>query len=363
MRIAHDPGLARAFALQAQACEAMDAPFTARVCTLLGDLLDDTSALGRRILGWPPENRGGDLLPIRCLGGLHALARSGGMPALTAAYPPRACDETSLRAAIIEALRREDAFLAAFLDSPPQTNEIGRSAILLGGLLTIAARLRQPIALYEIGASAGLNQLFDHWRYDLGEGRTWGPEGSSVRVACPWTGPAPGLATPLHIASRAACDLAPLDPRNTGDRERLLAFIWADQAERLARATAAFEIAAAEGTRPEKGDARDWFARKLAPTEARDGITSVLFHSVFIQYLGPANRAALVADIRARGARASPAAPFAWLRMEAGETNRSQCELRLTLWPDGGDVHLTSEHVVSEHLADVDWHGRHARWR
>ena len=352
MRVTDDPGLARAFTSQADACETMSAPFTARVCRGLAGLLDDSSALGRRLLDWPRENRGGDLLPIRCCGGLHALARAGTVTALTSAYPPHEIDEDGLRAAIAEAIIREDEYLAAFLDSAPQTNEIGRSAILLGGLLSIGRDDARPITLFEIGASAGLNQLFDRWRYDLGNDRTWGDAQSPVVIRCAWTGPGPPLDAPLEIVSRRACDLNPLDPRDATDRERLLSFVWADQAERLARAAQALGIAAKVGTRPDEADAAHWFARELAPAVARPETTSVLFHSVFIQYLPPDARAALVAAIHARGAAATQTSPFAWLRMEASEANKAQCELRLTRWPGGAD----------EHLADVDWHGRSAAW-
>ena len=92
---------------------------------------------------------------------------------------------------------------------------------------------------------------------------------------------------------------------------------------------------------------------ELAPSRAQDGTCTVLFHSVFIQYLDPPDRAALVADILARGAVATGHSPFAWLRMEANEADSARCELRLTLWPGGTD----------RALADVNWHGRSAHWR
>ena len=78
----------------------------------------------------------------------------------------------------------------------------------------------------------------------------------------------------------------------------------------------------------------------------------MLWHSVFIQYLDPPARRALIAAIRARGAQATADRPFAWLQMESGLDRRDQCELRLTLWPGGETIRL----------ADVDWHGRSAHW-
>ena len=211
VRVANTSGPRRAFEVQAEHCNRMDAPFTARLCLALLELLDDTTALGRRVIGWPRENAVGDLVPLRCCAGLHRLARAGDVPALTAAYPPAASSDESLRRALIVAIGKEDAFLTGYLDSPPQTNEVGRSAILLGGLLRLAEQVRMPFALHEIGASAGLNMSFRRWRYELGEAGSWGTADAPVTIVSAWTGNAPSPDTLVSICARAASDLAPLD--------------------------------------------------------------------------------------------------------------------------------------------------------
>ena len=353
MRVTDTSGPRRAFEVQAEHCNRMDAPFTARLCLALLEVLDDTTALGRRVIGWPRENAVGDLVPLRCCAGLHHLAREGRVPALSAIYPPAACSDETLRQTLIAAIEREDAFLTGYLDSPPQTNEVGRSAILLGGLLRLAEQVPMPFALYEIGASAGLNMSFERWRYDLGEAGSLGSPDARVTIASAWTGNAPSPETPVMICARAASDLAPLDPGKPTDRERLLSYIWAEQADRLVRIEAALDVAAKDGLRVENADARAWMRDALAAGRAQDGTCTVLFHSVFIQYLDPPVRAALIVDIFARGAAATEQKPFAWLRMEAAEQDKARCELRLTLWPGG----------VDRALADVNWHGRSAHWR
>ena len=152
----------------------LGSPFTGALCNLLADRLDRSSAFGRRILDWPNDPHP-DALALRACGALNALARSGREPALTTAYPPAPFDANIVWTAVTGAIVRHDEFLAGFLDSAPQTNEVARSSMILGGALHLAARTRLPIALLEIGFSAGLNLAFDQYRYELGSDLTWGP--------------------------------------------------------------------------------------------------------------------------------------------------------------------------------------------
>jgi hypothetical protein len=83
-------------------------------------------------------------------------------------------------------------------------------------------------------------------------------------------------------------------------------------------------------------------------------VATVVFHSIFWQYL-PAETAGKVrVAIAAHGASATPAAPVAWLRMEPAEPSPVPIELRLTLWP-GGEERLLAN--VQAHGASVEWLG------
>ena len=82
------------------------------------------------------------------------------------------------------------------------------------------------------------------------------------------------------------------------------------------------------------------------------GVASVVFHSVFFQYMPADSQAALVDTLIVHGAMATTAAPFAWLRMEPQPTIPSAMELRLTLWPGGEERCLA---IVHPHGAWVDW--------
>ena len=151
----------------------------------------------------------------------------------------------------------------------------------------------------------------------------------------------------MNIASRMGVDLSPIDPTLEG--ERLLAYIWPDQPERLARIAAAIDCARANPTPVDRGDAADWIERSL-PTEPVPGVTRVVLHSIAFQYFPSRTQARIRAHIEKAGALATHRAPVAWLRFEmlAGE---SQASLRLRSWP-GEERQLAWAHP---HGSEIRW--------
>ena len=335
------------FRRQSDGCRMLGSPFTAMLCDVLADYLDDTTAFGRRIQAWPGDS-GHDALALRAAGGLHALARSGQAAELIP-FPPPSTGPAELWSRLAPAVARHDAFLHAYLDSPPQTNEVARSGAILGGLFTIATATRLPLDLLEIGSSAGLNLGADGYRYDFG-GRHWGNEDSKVLVRCAWDGDTPRHDTPLQVAERAGCDRNPLNPLSPADRERLLSYIWADQTERLKRTELALEAAARAPWRVEQADAADWVEARLA-TPRQPGTTLVLMHTIVWQYLPGPGKGRIEAALRDAGERAGSDTPLAWFRMEY-DGNTEAAGLYLTLWP-GFDDHS---------LGRADYHGRWVHW-
>lgn len=333
---------------QAKACEGLGSPFTARLCALLADRLDETSRFGRRIATWPPANCRADAVALRAAAALHALVRAGRADALAQVYPPHRADDVALWAAIAATVAASDGFLHDYLDSPPQTNEVNRSGILLGGALIVAAETGLPLAWHEIGASMGLNLSFDRYAYDFGHAE-WG-EGA-VRVACEWRGAPPPLHAPLRVVSRAGCDVNPLDAANEADRERMLSYIWADQVERLKRIAAAMKATAAAGIHVERSGAADWLAQRLA-TFPDDGRAVVVAHTIMWQYMPQAEQTRTAAIIAEAGSRATRSAPLAWLRLEA-DGDSGSAAITLTTWPDGRE----------RLLGRASFHGYWAEWR
>jgi hypothetical protein len=345
-----EPDFADAWRRQIAYCDANGSPFTARV---LDAALADWRAGGalRDLLPAWPGDAWKDALALRVAGALHAMALDGSEPGLSALYPPQRAhfDAEAGPPALDAALRRQAPRVADYLRSAPQTNEVNRSAVLLGGFAVIASATGLPLATLEIGASGGLNQLWHRGHHDLGA-RTWGDERSAVRLRCEWQGTPPTLPPRFEIASQAACDRAPIDLAAPAAALKLMSYVWPDQRERLERLRAAIAAAHDHGLRVEAADALDWTRRELAAP--RPGVATVLYHSIVWQYLPEGTRHALRAEIEAAGARASTRAPLAWLAYEA-VNEAAECQLTLQIWP-GGERRV---------LADAHPHARWARWR
>ncbi len=329
---------------QSSTCADMGAPLTAKVLRLVADDASVSAAFSPVFAPYAGRTSK-DLIAaaysLRLLGALHYLVLSGRAPALAGCY--EAGGGPALGAALIGALDDHPDVFARFMDSPPQTNEARRSLGLFGGFLTVAAETGLPLRCLELGASAGLNLNWDRFEYDLGALGRWGDAASPVKLSGDWTGGAPPLDAIVRVESRAACDQKPVDIGDDEAAMGLLAYIWPDQPERLARA--AIAVARQTGVRVEKADAAAWLTR-----HAQQGVATVVYHSSFIQYPPPQTRSAIISAIAKAGAHATAAAPFAWLRMEPAGQVRD--ELRLTLWP-GGEDRL---------LAKVHPHGAHVQW-
>lgn len=303
------------------------------------------------MLAWPGDPAPlADNVPLRVAGAIHAIARSRKVPALTALYPPNPMPAAAaLASALRQALLACPEVVGNYLNSPPQTNEVGRSAPLLAGWLEVARLTGLPLSIYEIGASAGLNLIADRYSYRFGSAR-WGRDTATPILSPDWTGTSPAVDARLSIRSRQGCDRSPVDLASAIERERLISYVWPDQRERLARLQAA--IAAAHDDPPiiDRADAAAWLRERIG-VAALDGTARLLFHSIVWQYL-PAATQKNISEHLAEVTRATrTTAPFAWLRFEMnGE--QSATELRLTLWPGGEERLLALSHA----------HGNWVRW-
>jgi len=353
---------------------AQPSPFSARVLTRTrawlasapdtADAADSTAAL--QALASLADDPLAAAVPLRWLSGLHHLALLGQSP-WAGLWPPAmgSASNAELDAAIQAAWRTRRAHMRAALAGPPQTNEVQRSAALLPGLLHVAARTQRPLALAEIGSSAGLNLWCDNFRHEhgpadgassAGQGWVWGDPQAGLTLRCDWRGAAPphgGPNPPLTVATRAGCDAQPVDLALPGEDLRLCSFIWPDQADRLARLRAALVLArqqqARTGVRVQPLRAAAFVRQQLAGRP--DGHAWVLMHSVVWQYIDASEQTILTQQMLQAGAAATAQTPLAWLRFEPPRPDQG-VELRCRIWPGGSDELLA---VCHPHATWVHW--------
>ncbi|MDH3742882.1 MAG: DUF2332 domain-containing protein, partial [Hyphomicrobiales bacterium] len=302
-----------------------------------------------KVLDWPgPPDALGDAVALRLAGALHGLVRRGRLPGLAQLYPPNRLPQAqTLARAVLDAIGEADAEIVEWLQFPPQTNEVARSAVLYPGLMLVAQETGLPLSLFEVGASAGLNLFPERFLYRMSD-MVFGQPGSPVSLSPQWSGALPIGPEPA-IVSRRGCDRAPLNVGDAAHRERLVAYVWPDQPDRIARVEGAIEIARASPPRIDAADAADWVDEVIG-RDAKAGVARVLFHSIAYQYFPDASKQRIAARMDAAGQAATAEAPLGWLAFEQFE--REGPRLTLRVWP-GGQERM---------LARADAHGRKIEW-
>lgn len=336
---------------QANSCINIGSPLYG---TLLKGLLRDYRAGGvtKSMLDGVTDRPLHDALALRYVGTGHLIALQGNAPDLARHYPSCGGAWDGGKQVVDDFLATVTANEAEFrrgVRRNVRTNEVGRAVVLASGFSLISRRHRLPLDLLEIGSSAGLLSLWNHFSYDTGE-TTLGDVNSPVRFGPEWwLPPPPPLDHDVIIRNRRGCDIAPIDVRMPDDRMRLLSFLWPDQEARIRRLQAAVDIASRVPVRVDPMDAGDWLSLRLDDGPA-EGAATVVFHSIVWQYLSSATKDHLRSVLAEAGARATAESPMCWLRMEPVDS--AHADLRLTSWP-GGD---------EEVLAEVGYHGNNVVW-
>jgi hypothetical protein len=288
--------------------------------------------------GLPPQQ----VLPLRLLGGVHALVLQRLAPELGLYYPSvggTATDaEDRWRAFLGIVVEQADA-LQPWLDRTPQTNEPGRSAALLGALRVSARTVGdRPVRVFEFGSSAGLNLRFD--ALPIGPGK-------------PMDTALPAAVAPLVVDERHGADLHPIDPTTPDGRLRLTAYVWADDLPRFERLRTALDVAARVAATVEELRAEEL----LRGVHVRPGHLTVVWHSIVWQYLDLDERQAVSDELQRLADEATSDAPFAHVSLEPDPElvgrGMLRNEIRLRVWP----------HAIDEVLGLAPAHGVPVQWR
>ena len=224
-----------------------------------------------------------------------------------------------------------------------QTNEPARCA----ALVPLLAAFDQPLALIEVGASAGLCLYPDRHSYEF-DGRPVGLR-SAVHLASTTTGEGPLPRTLPRVVARIGVDLNPLDPADADDRAWLRALVWPGPraADRLSRLDAATAIARADPPVLLRGDLLDRLpeALDLVPS----GATPVVFSTAVLPYLPAEARAAFVALVRRL--------PVRWIAQEAPSMIPGTGEQRPGGWGPEFVLSLDGRPLArtAPHGGRIDW--------
>lgn len=244
-----------------------------------------------------------------------------------------------------ELLTNQDTVRACIISHATQTNEPARCATLL----PVLARLPQPLALIEVGASAGLCLLPDFYSYNYG-GRALG-SGQSPVFACRANAATPVPSVLPRVVWRAGLDLNPLDVADPAQAAWLETLVWPEQVKRLENLRAAMRIAAKVRPTVVKGSLLgDELVRLCAQAPA--DATLVIFHTAVLAY---------VADVaeRQRFARQAMALAPVWISNESPRVF-PDIAARAGSVPDGRFLLAVNGAPVAwtdPHGAAMDWIG------
>jgi hypothetical protein len=199
-----------------------------------------------------------------------------------------------------------------------QTNEVGRSALVLPALAALGAEQSKSVAIVEIGTSAGLNLRPDAYAiaYKNPDGTTTtvGPQDATVRIATDAAQSAQALPFEaigtLRLGARIGVDLNPLDPTDEFQARWLCALIWPDDTTRFLRLRAALDYATENPIAIVQGDAVETIRAHISSVPAEE--YPVVVTTWVLTYLTEPQRHAFREELD----RAAQTRDFAWIAME-----------------------------------------------
>jgi len=147
---------------QAEHCLRNDAPVTARILLAQLAIMHSDTRCGQRIANWQGLLLE-DAMPLRLAGGFHHLQLTGTEARLAPIYAGKITDQAEVDAIVLAVTHDHDERLIGWFDGLPQTNEAGRSAGIMAGLLWLAGHVSPRFQMLELGASAGINTMMDRY--------------------------------------------------------------------------------------------------------------------------------------------------------------------------------------------------------
>ena len=231
-----------------------------------------------------------------------------------------------------------------------QTNEVGRCAVLVPAFELVARQAKnRPLALIEIGSSAGLTLLWDRYHYQYNKGLQCGNPDSPVQVECLLRGekrpPVPDRFP--EIVSRLGVDLNPVDLNDTENVQWLRALVWPEHKKRADQLEFAIEMARHDPPPIVRGDALDLLPSLIE--RVPDDSQLCIFHSFTLSL-----------------ANAKPRERLEWMLKEASE-RRNLFHISFE-WPKNSETpllglaSLEGGRSAERVLARCNTHGEWLEW-
>ncbi|HET9728312.1 MAG TPA: DUF2332 domain-containing protein [Acidimicrobiia bacterium] len=301
--------------------------------------------------------------PIALLAAVHYLLLADQRHPLAAVYAGGS-DADPAPLFIEHCLAHRDEVLELLATRNVNTNEVGRSALLGPALATVGARCGAPLALVDVGCSAGLSLSCDRYLLDYGAAGVTGPADAQVRLSCAVVNGSPPIAAHLPpITARIGIDRSPVDVTDDDAVRWLLACMWPDTG-RLERTRLALEELRQSPPRVVAGDAADAVGSVVAtlPSDA----FAVVMTTWMLMYLSVDERAAF----RDALVEASRTRPLAWISGEIGRVVDLFADARPPRDDQGLEASILGLAVFrdgllsdSDLLAFVHPHGNWIDWR
>ncbi len=268
--------------------------------------------------------------PLRLLGGLHYLVLAG-------------------EASWDDPLEEHRVFLTEFVASQGvQTNEVQRSWVLLPLFLRVAQRTgAREVDLVELGSSAGLNLVWDRYRY-VYEAGEWGGGDARLTLSAEEKKPVPGdlLALQPRVRDRIGVDRNPIDVTTDEGARLLKCFVWAGQTERLERLDRAIESLRADPPELMRGDIAKELPGVLAAR--RSEALTLVFETATLGYLPEEG----IERVRSAIDEAGASGNLAFVATGRGRTGDKHWGLRIVYYPG----------AEREFAGEADYHGAWLDW-
>jgi hypothetical protein len=304
------------------------------------------------------HTRPGQPVPNMLFAAVQFLLLSGSRHPLAAHYPAISGEPRPLTPAFPHfrdfCLTHRDSIVPILSTRLTQTNVIQRCACLLPMFAMVHRETASPLALIEVGPSAGLNMNWDRYRYTYLDpsdhvAAEWGDAQSCVNLRCGLWGPQrPVLSRDVPATWRIGVDISPVDLQDPDQVLWLRALIWPEHVERQEQLLAAIEVARTHETPMVRGDAVERLPELLA--QAPDDSAVVVYATHVLYQLSREQRVRLLKSIEASAVDQGRRVDF--VTMESSGAGHSQIFLHV-YGPEGR---------ISRESAHANPHGRWLRW-